>query len=174
MLLASAPTLLAVPVTAELHGGGWVAVSAVAFCLGTLLATRAVALIGRLQLPAVLRWSIWGLGMLAGWILAPAYAFMVVVAQFAAGLSQTAFEGDMDARVAAEAKPESLTRDLAYSASVRALGGAISVRLLPLLVATPAIGTAASGAALILGVITLTLWAGLSTAPHLFRRFAHS
>ncbi len=174
MLLASGPTLLAVPVTAELHGDNWVAVAAIAFCIGTLLSTRAVAAIGRLHLPAVLRWSLWGLGMLAGWIIAPAYAPMVLLAQFAAGLSQTAFEGDMDARVAADAKPEALTRDLAYSAAVRAMGGAISVRLLPMLVATPAIGMAASGAALILGTITLVLWAGLTTAPHLFRRPAHS
>ncbi|MBM2621948.1 hypothetical protein JIG36_41250 [Actinoplanes sp. LDG1-06] len=174
MLLASGPTLLAVPVTAELHGDRWVAAAAIAFCIGTLLATRAVAAVGRLKLPAVLRWSLWGLGMLAGWILAPSYAAMVLLAQFAAGLSQTAFEGDMDARVAAQAKPESVTRDLAYSASVRALGGAISVRLLPMLVATSAIGLAASAASLVLGVITLTLWAGLTTAPHIFRRLAHS
>ena len=174
MVLASGPTLLAVPVVAELHGHNWVAVSAIAFCLGTLLATRAVAVLSRLRLPAVLRWCLWGLGMLAGWILAPIYAPMVLLAQFAAGLSQTAFEGDMDARVAAEARPESVTRDLAYSASVRAMGGALSVRLLPMVVATSAIGVAASASALILGVVTLILWAGLSTAPHLFRRPAHT
>nr|WP_308129548.1 hypothetical protein [Actinoplanes polyasparticus] len=173
MVLASGPTLLAVPVVAELHGHNWVAVSAIAFCLGTLLATRAVAVLSRLRLPAVLRWCLWGLGMLAGWILAPVYAPMVLLAQFAAGLSQTAFEGDMDARVAAEARPESVTRDLAYSASVRAMGGALSVRLLPMVVATSAIGVAASASALILGTVTLMLWAGLSTAPHLFRRPAH-
>jgi hypothetical protein len=173
MVLASGPTLLAVPVIAELHGHNWVAVSAIAFCLGTLLATRAVAALSRLRLPAVLRWCLWGLGMLAGWILAPVYAPMVLLAQFAAGLSQTAFEGDMDARVAAEARPESLTRDLAYSASVRAMGGALSVRLLPMVAAASAIGVAASASALILGVVTLILWAGLSTAPHLFRRPAH-
>ena len=101
-------------------------------------------------------------------------AFSVLFAQFLAGLSQTAFEGDMDSRVAAEAKPESLTRDLAYSASVRAMGGALSVRLLPMVVATPAIGLAASASALVLGIVTLVLWAGLSTAPHLLRRTAHS
>ncbi|WP_250033049.1 hypothetical protein [Paractinoplanes maris] len=173
MVLASGPTLLAIPVISQLHGNGWVALSAIAFCLGTLLATRAVASLSRLRLPAVLRWCLWGLGMLAGWILAPVYAPMVLVAQFAAGLSQTAFEGDMDARVAAEAKPESLTRDLAYSASVRAMGGALSVRLLPMVVAAPAIGLAASASALILGTVTLVLWAGLSTAPRLFRRPAH-
>ena len=173
MLIAAGPTLLAVPLTAELHGAHWVAGAAVAFSLGTLLSTSAVAIVGRLQLPAVLRWSLWGLGMLAGWILAPLFAPMVLVAQFVAGLCQTAFEGDMDARVAAEARPAAVTRDLAYSASIRALGGSISVRLLPLLVTASAIGTAASVAALLLGITTVIIWAGLTLAPHLFRRLAH-
>ena len=173
MLLASGPTLLAVPVTAELHGDRWVAAAAIAFCLGTLLATRAVAAIGRLRLPAVLRWALWGLGMLAGWILAPLYAPFVLLAQFAAGVATTAFEGDMDARVAAEAAPGTLTRDLAYSASIRALGGAVAVRALPMLIAAPAIGLAASTGALILGILSLIIWAGLTTAPRLFRRLAH-
>jgi hypothetical protein len=122
MLTAAGPVLLAVPITEEPHGPGWVAGAAIAFCLGTLLSTTAVGLIARLRLPAVLRWTLWGLGMLAGWIVAPAYAPMVLVAQFASGMSQTAFEGDMDARVAEQAPPAALTRDLAYSASVRALG----------------------------------------------------
>lgn len=173
MLTAAGPVLLAVPVTEELHGSGWVAGAAVAFCLGTLLSTTAIGLITRLRLPAVLRWTLWGLGMLVGWIFAPAYAPMVLCAQFLAGLSQTAFEGDMDARVAAEAPRSAVTRDLAYSASVRALGGAVAVRLLPVLVAAPAIGTVASAAGLALGVTALVLWAGLSTVPHLVRRLAH-
>jgi hypothetical protein len=172
MLIAAGPTLLAVPVTAELHGGRWVAGAAVAFSLGTLLSTSAVAVIGRLRLPVVLRWSLWGLGMLAGWILAPVFAPMVLVAQFAAGLCQTAFEGDMDARVAADAPPAAVTRDLAYSASIRALGGAIAVRLLPVLVTASAIGTVASVAALILGTTTVVIWAGLTLAPRAFRRLA--
>jgi hypothetical protein len=173
MLVAAGPTLLSVSVTEQLHGSAWVAGAAVAFCLGTLLSTRAVDAVGRLRLPAVLRWSLWGLGMLVGWIFAPAHAPMVLIAQFAAGLSQTAFEGDMDARVAEEAAPASVTRDLAYSAAVRALGGAISVRLLPMLVAAPAIGAVASAASLALGVTALVIWAGLNTVPHLFRRVAH-
>jgi hypothetical protein len=173
MLTAAGPVLLAVPVTEELHGSGWVAGAAVAFCLGTLLSTTAGGLIARLRLPAVLRWTLWGLGMLVGWIFAPSYAPMVLAAQFLAGLSQTAFEGDMDARVAAEAQHSAVTRDLAYSASVRALGGAVAVRLLPMLVAAPAIGTVASGAGLLLGVTAVVLWAGLSTVPHLVRRLAH-
>lgn len=173
MLVAAGPALLAVPVTAELYGGAWVAGAAVAFSLGCLLSTTAVGWVGRLRLPVVLRWTLWGLGMLAGWVLAPAYAPMVLIAQFLAGLSQTAFEGDMDARVAAGAEPEAVTRDLAYSASVRALGGAMAVRTLPMLVAAPAIGTVASAAGLALGITAVVLWAGLSIAPNLFRRLAH-
>jgi hypothetical protein len=173
MLVAAGPTLLSVPVTEQLHGGAWVAGSAVAFALGTLFATSAVTVIGRLQLPAVLRWSLWGLLMLIGWIFAPAFAPMVLLAQFGAGLAQTAFEGDMDSRVAAEAGPDSVTRDLAYAASVRALGGAVSVRLLPMLVATPSIGLFASSASLILGITAVVVWFGLSLAPHVFRRLAH-
>ena len=42
MLLASGPTLLAVPLTTELHGRAWVAGAAVAFSLGCLLSTIAV------------------------------------------------------------------------------------------------------------------------------------
>jgi hypothetical protein len=173
MLVAAGPILLAVPVTEELHGSAWVAGAAIAFSLGTLLSTWAVDLVARLKLPAVLRWTMWGLGMLVGWIFAPAYAPMVLIAQFMAGLSQTAFEGDMDARVAEEAGDAAVTRDLAYSASVRALGGAISVRLLPMMVTASAIGTVASEASLVLGATALVLWAGLSTVPHLVRRFAH-
>lgn len=173
MLIASGPTLLAVPVTEQLHGGRWVAAAAVAFSLGTLLSTTAGEAIRKLHLPAVLRWSLWGLGMLVGWIFAPGYAPMVLVAQFAAGVSQTAFEGDMDSRVAEEAAPAQVTRDLAYSASVRAFGGAISVRALPLLVAAPAIGMAASLSAILLGATAIVIWAGLTLMPQVFRRLAH-
>jgi hypothetical protein len=173
MLLAAGPVLLAVPITDQLHGDRWVAAAAVAFSVGTLLSTRAVGVIARLRLPAVLRWTLWGLAMLIGWIFAPSYAPMVLAAQFLAGLGQTAFEGDMDARMVAEARGRSVTRDLAYSASVRALGGAASVRLLPMLVAAPQIGTVASTACLILGVTALLLWTGLATMPRLVRRPAH-
>ena len=134
MLLASGPTLLAVPLTTELHGRTWVAGAAVAFSIGCLLSTLAVELIGKLRLPAVLRWSLWGLGMLVGWIFASSHAYTVLFAQFFAGISQTAFEGDMDARVAEEAPPELVTTALAYSASTRALGGSVAVKVLPILV----------------------------------------
>jgi hypothetical protein len=159
MLLSSGPTLLAVPLTTELHGRTWVAGAAVAFSLGCLLSTVAVDTIGAMRLPAVLRWSLWGLGMLIGWIYAPSYAGLVLFAQFMAGLSQTAFEGDMDARVAEEAPPDGVTTALAYSASTRALGGSVAVRLLPMLVTAQAIGTAVSAAVLLLGVASLLIWA---------------
>jgi hypothetical protein len=159
MLLASGPTLLAVPLTTELHGRTWVAGAAVAFSVGCLLATVAVAIVGRWKLPAVLRWTLWGLGMLVGWIFASSHAYSVLSAQFLAGLSQTAFEGDMDARVAAEAPPEGVTTALAYSASTRALGGSVAVKALPMLVTAQAIGTAVSAAVLVLGVTALLIWA---------------
>jgi MFS family permease len=158
MVLSSGPTLLAVPLTTELHGRTWVAGAAVSFSIGCLLSTLAVEVIGRTQLPAVLRWSVWGLGMLIGWIVAPLHAVAVLAAQFLAGLSQTAFEGDMDARVAEEAPPEGVTTALAYSASTRALGGSVAVRVLPMLVTAQAIGTAVSAAALVLGFAALVVW----------------
>jgi len=166
MLLASGPTLLAVPLTTELHGRAWVAGAAVAFSLGCLLSTLAIETIGRMRLPAVLRWSVWGLGMLIGWIYAPLHAVSLLLAQFLAGISQTAFEGDMDARVAEEAPPEGVTTALAYSASTRALGGSIAVRLLPMLVTAQAIGAAVSTAVLVLGVAALLIWV-VTTLPRL-------
>jgi len=159
MLLASGPTLLAVPLTTELYGRDWVAGAAIAFTLGCLVSTKAVELVGKLRLPALLRWSLWGLGMLVGWLVAPLQAVTVLLAQFMAGLCQAAFEGDMDSRVAEEAPPEGVTTALAYSASTRALGGSLAVRMLPMLVTAQAIGTAVSAAVLILGVAALLIWA---------------
>ena len=159
MLLASGPTLLAVPLTTELYGRDWVAGAAIAFTLGCLLSTKAVELIGKLRLPTVLRWSLWGLGMLVGWLVAPLQAVTVLLAQFMAGLSQAAFEGDMDSRVAEEAPPEGVTAALAYSASTRALGGSLAVRMLPMFVTAQAVGAAVSVSVLILGVAALVIWA---------------
>lgn len=169
MLIASGPTLLAVPLTTELHGRAWVVGAAVAFSLGCLLATAAVEVIGAMRLPAVLRWSVFGLGMLVGWMFAPAHAYAVLFAQFAAGLSQTAFEGDMDSRVAAEAPLREVTTALAYSASVRALGGSVAVKALPLLVTAQAVDRVVSTAALILGVAALLLYT-ITLIPRQLRR----
>ncbi|HEV8424302.1 MAG TPA: hypothetical protein VGS14_03815 [Actinomycetes bacterium] len=51
MLLGSGPTLLAVGLAAELHGTRWVAGSALAFALGSLLAPVSVARLERRALP---------------------------------------------------------------------------------------------------------------------------
>ncbi|GAA3346460.1 hypothetical protein GCM10020358_57550 [Amorphoplanes nipponensis] len=171
MLLASGPTLLAVPLTDELHGRAWVAGVAVAFSLGCLLATVAVEAIGTMRLPAVLRWSLWGLAMLVGWIGAPLHAVSVLIAQFLAGMSQTAFEGDMDALVAGEAPRDGVTTALAYSASVRALGGAAAVKVLPLVVTAQAIDRAVSALIAVLGVGALTFWV-VTSMPRPHRRVA--
>jgi hypothetical protein len=169
MLLASGPTLLAVPLTTELHGRQWVAGAALAFSIGCLLATVAVEAIGSMRLPAVLRWSLWGLAMLIGWLGAPLHVVSVLLAQFLAGVSQTAFEGDMDALVADEAPADGITTALAYSASVRAMGGAVAVKMLPMLITAPAIDRAVSAALLVLGLTALVTWS-LTAMPRLHRR----
>jgi hypothetical protein len=169
MVLASGPTLLAVPLTSELIGRQWVAGTAIAFTLGCLLSTVAIETLGKMRLPAVLRWSLWGLGMLVGWLVSPLHPATLLFALFLAGLSQAAFEGDMDSRVAKDAPPEGVTTALAYSASTRALGGSIAVRVLPMLVTAQAIGTAVSASVLILGVVSLAIW-GFTKLPRLHHR----
>jgi hypothetical protein len=140
MLLASGPTLLAVALAAQLHGQTSVAGAAAAFSVGSLLAPTAVALMGRTRLPTTVTWPLWGIGMLIGWIAAPWHLTGLLAAQFLAGVSLTAFEGSTDARVAQHADPGQVTTALAWSAATRGLGSAVAVRLLPVLVATPAIG----------------------------------
>ena len=164
MVLASGPTLLATPLTSQLLGRQWVAGTAIAFTLGCLLSSAAVGIIGRLRVPAVLRWALWGLGMLVGWLAVPQHPMALLVALFLAGVSQAAFEGDMDSRVAADAPPEGVTTALAYSASTRALGGSIAVRMLPVLVTAHGLDPAVSGAVLILGITSLVIW-GFTSLP---------
>jgi hypothetical protein len=159
MLLASGPTLLAVPLTTELHGRVWVAAGAVAFGLGCLLSPIAVEAVGRLPLPAMLRWPRWGATMLVGWIAAPVLPAAVLAAQFLSGMAMTAFEGDMDARVAERAPSSAVTTALAYSSAVRAMGSALAVRALPAMVAASAIGVASGYAVIALMGAALALCA---------------
>jgi plastocyanin len=140
MLLGSGPALLAVGLAAELHGTRWVAGSALAFTAGALLAPGAVALLERRRLPATVTWPAWGAGMLAGWILAPAHVAGLLAAQVLAGLSIAAFEGSMDAHVAANHTHGRLMGSLAASEAVRALGSAAAVATLPALVGARSIG----------------------------------
>jgi plastocyanin len=146
MLLGSGPALLAVGLAAELYGPRWVAASALAFTAGTLLAPFAAALAERRGWPATVIWPAWGAGMLAGWVLAPVDVAGLLAAQVLGGLSIAAFEGGMDAHVAARQAHGQLMGSLAASEAVRALGGAAAVATLPVLVGTGAIA-AFSGAA---------------------------
>jgi hypothetical protein len=132
MLIAAGPTLLAVPLTEQLHGSRRVAGAAVAFSAGTLLSGRVLRVLVHVHVPVRVRWPLWGLGMLAGWTLASLSVPALLFAQFVAGIGQAAFEGDTDAEVAGRAggrRP--VTRDLAYAASARSLGGAISCGCCP-------------------------------------------
>ncbi|GGM76620.1 MFS transporter [Dactylosporangium sucinum] len=160
MLVASGPTLLSVALASELHGQHAVAGAAAAFSAGCLLSSAAVDLADRLRRSPAVIWPLWGVGMLAGWLLAPAHLVGLFLAQFLAGLSMTAFEGGMDARMARDARPGTVTTVLAWSASTRALGGAIAVRALPVLVAAPAIGLAAGTGAAVLATVALLALVG--------------
>ncbi|MGI5241436.1 hypothetical protein [Dactylosporangium sp. CA-139066] len=156
MLLSAGPTLLSVALATELHGQHAVAGAAAAFSAGCLLSSWAVDRVGRLRLPAAVTWPLWGVGMVIGWLVAPAHVTGLFVAQFLSGLSMTAFEGGMDARLAQEARPGTVTTVLAWSASTRALGSAVAVRTLPALVAAPAVGTVAGAAAALLSIASLS------------------
>ncbi|GAA2627831.1 hypothetical protein GCM10010399_69290 [Dactylosporangium fulvum] len=155
-LLGSGPTLLSVALASELHGQAAVAGAAAAFSVGCLLSSPAVDAVARLRLSGAVTWPLWGVGMLIGWLLAPAHLAGLFLAQFLSGLSMTALEGMMDARMAREARPGTATTVLAWSASTRALGGAVAVRFLPAVVAAPAIGLASGAAAAVLALAALT------------------
>jgi hypothetical protein len=80
MLLGSGPTLLAVGLAAQLHGTRWVAGSALAFALGSLLAPVSVARLERRALPASIAWPALGGGMVAGWTFAASHPAALLAA----------------------------------------------------------------------------------------------
>jgi hypothetical protein len=142
--LGSGPTLLSVALAADLHGPASVAGAAIAFSVGALLSPVAVQIVTRLRLPAAVTWPLLAAGMLAGWTLAPVHVAGLFVAQLLAGLSLTAFEGIMDARVAARtAAAGTTTTMLAWSAATRALGSALAVKAVPLVIAAAPVAVAA-------------------------------
>ena len=156
MLLGSGPTLLAVGLAAELHGTRWVAGSALAFALGSLLAPFAVARLERHAVPSSIAWPALGVGMAAGWTFAAWHPLALLAAQLLSGMCMSALEGDMDARVAAsDASPRGVTANLATAAALRAFGSAAAVALTPRVVAETGIGWL--GAALATGLAALAL-----------------
>ncbi len=133
MFLASAPTLMAVALAAELHGREAVAPAAIAFTLGSLaapvLARRVPA--HRTDNPAL--WVMCAFGMVVGWVLAPVSIALMCVAQLASGLFMTTLEGLLDTS-AARRQPAQVTGALARATAARALGSAAGTALLPFLV----------------------------------------
>ena len=155
MLLGSGPTLLAVGLAAELHGTRWVAGSALAFALGSLLAPFAVARLERHAVPPSIAWPALGVGMAAGWTFAAWHPFALLAAQLLSGMCMSALEGDMDARIAASNAARGVTANLATAAALRAFGSAAAVALAPRVIAEAGIGWL--GAALATGLATLAL-----------------
>jgi hypothetical protein len=141
MLLGSGPTLLAVGLAAELHGTRWVAGSALAFALGSLLAPLSVSRLERRALPPSIAWPALGVGMVSGWAFAAWHPAGLLVAQLLSGMCMSALEGDVDARVAAgDASPRGVTAGLATAAALRAFGSAAAVALAPRIISGNGVG----------------------------------
>lgn len=156
MCVASAPTLLAVALAAQMHGRAAVGLAAVAFTLGSLAAPTVASRIERWGANHVGSWVLCALGMVAGWVLAPLHVVLLLVAQAMSGLFMTSLEGLLDA-TAARQHPGQVTGALARATAARALGSAAGTAALPLLVAragfSPMVGAAAA-ALVALGLLT--------------------
>ena len=154
MLVASGPVFLAVALTAKLHGRVWVAPAAIAFTAGALIAPLAVAALERRRLPATVLWPLLGVGMIAGWALAPLHPAGLLLAQAMSGIFLTSLEGTIDARVA-EAVPEQVTAGMGWAGAVRALGSAAAVGGAPAMIAVAGLGAASALAGAVLASVAL-------------------
>jgi hypothetical protein len=132
MLLASAPTLLSVALAERLHGRSAVAVAALAFTAGSLLAPAVAGSADRRNLNTGAVWWLCGTGMLAGWVLAPQSVVWLCVAQALSGLFMTLLEGLLD-NAASRYHPSAVTAALATASAGRAFGSAAGTAVLPLL-----------------------------------------
>ena len=166
MLFASAPTFLAVALSAELHGRRAVPVAAIAFALGAVVAPALATRVERLHVPAAALWPVFGVGMVAGWAAAPSVLAGLALAQFCSGLALSAFEGTMDAR-AARTSGFVDTSGLARTAAARALGSAAAVASAPTIIAATGLPLFSLLAGGVLGFAALT--AGVRSV---FRRTA--
>lgn len=158
MALASGPTLLSTALALELHGRIAIVAAALAFTTGALLAPQLAAWIARRGFGPGVTWPALGIGMLIGWIVAPWHLIGLVLAQTLAGISMTAFEGIMDARVAEQASTSGVTARLARAAAARALGSAFAVGLAPIVIAS---GSLAAMSGLFSAPLTACLLCGI-------------
>jgi hypothetical protein len=156
MFVASAPTLLSVGLAAEMHGRPSVALVAVSFTVGSMVAPPLAShvLSRRANGPRI--WLLCGLGMTLGWVLAPLSVALMMVAQAASGACMTALEGLLDTNIAAEART-GVTGALARGTAGRALGSATAVVVLPSVVLQLGLTTAMLVVAVLLGGAVLVV-----------------
>jgi hypothetical protein len=159
MFFASAPTLLAVALAAQLHGRSSVGLAACAFTVGSLAAPALAARIERRSANNAVTWALCGAGMVAGWVFAPWHVAAMCVAQLLSGLCMTSLEGMLDT-TAARRDPARVTGALARATAGRALGSAAGSAVLPLVVAGIGlpIGVGAVCAGLLVTALAVRLW----------------
>ena len=131
-LFAGAPALLATVLAYSLYGSTGVVVSAVAFTVGSLGATWMQARLAGWRPPALSLLVLGGL-LIGGWSMSGHTLFGLIIAQGCAGLAQCALEGELDGRIVSRSPVDSASTALAFSSCSRALGGAVAVLLLPVL-----------------------------------------
>lgn len=154
MMLASGPTLLAVPLAAEMHGRAAVGAAAVAFTLGSLVAPAAAARLESRDRNRPGWWVLLAVGMVLGWSLASMSLVWLCVAQVASGLCMTALEGLTDSRAARDL-PGEVTAALARVTAGRALGASAGTALLPVAVAALTLSGAVGAVLAALGTVAL-------------------
>ena len=152
MAIASAPTLLYVPLAAEMHGRSSVALAAVCFTIGSLTAPYVAGLIERRAANGPVAWIGCAVGMVLLWPLSPLSVVVLCGAQMLSGQFMTTLEGLLDARTAAQARGP-VTGALARGTAGRALGSAAGTAALPY-------AMVAVGLSTITGTLTLVLLTG--------------
>ena len=163
MAIASAPTLLAVPLAAELHGRSSVAAAAIAFTIGSLTAPYVAGVLQRRAWNGPTAWILCAAGMVVLWPLAPFSVVVFCAAQLLSGQFMTTLEGLLDATAAKQARGP-VTGALARATAGRALGSAAGTAALP-------IGLVAVGLTALTGGMTLLLLgAGAASAVWASRR----
>jgi hypothetical protein len=160
MMTASAPTLLAVALAAELHGRAAVGLSAAAFTVGSLLAPALAGLVERTRRNELAVWLLLATGMIAGWTMAAQSLGWLCVAQVSSGLCMTSLEGLLDTRASRE-RPHAVTAALARATAARAVGSSAGTVLLPILVASA--GLFGTTTAITVALATLALVIALTS-----------
>jgi hypothetical protein len=131
-----------------------VAPAAIAFTAGALVAPLVVGALARNRLPTTVLWPLLGVGMIAGWAVAPLHPAGLLLAQVMSGIFMTSLEGTIDARVA-ELVPGQITAGMGWAGAVRALGSAAAVGTAPTVIAVSGLGAASALAGVALACVAL-------------------